>query len=162
MSPNTTYEQTEDGMTVAGYEYGIDIFEDYFKNGIPPHARLFLWECMDASETARAFDAGEEHGSSFLREQVAYAAQSYHELSADEKRKLHEKKLVELKHKKIESEEMLKTYRVVTPRLLSVLADLSEHKSKFEEVIRKVWNDAENNDAELAADLDDEEEFLVD
>lgn len=161
MSPNTSYDQTENGIVVAGGEYGIEIFEDYFEDGIPPHARSYLWECLDLREIARGFDGGEEYGHSVLRDEAWAAAESYHGLTSTEKRELHEKKLVELKQKKIESEEMLKTYRVVGPRLLSVLVDLSEHKSKFEEAIRKVWNDAEKNDLDLAADLDEEEEFLV-
>ena len=54
MSPNTSYDQTEDGIIVAGYEYGAEIFEDYFENDIPPHARAFLWECIDVSELLAA------------------------------------------------------------------------------------------------------------
>lgn len=160
MSPNTSYDRTERGITVAGYEYEIDIFDEYFENGVPPHARDYLWDSMDLSDIARGFDAGDEYGSSVLREQTEYAAESYHELTAQEKQKLHDHMVKELKTKKTESDETVRVYRGIVPRLLQALVDTPEpHKTKVEETIKKMLDDAEKINVELADDLDLEEEW---
>lgn len=162
MSPNTTYNQTEDGITVAGYEYGAEIFEDYFENGVvPPHARAFLWECIDVSEIARGFDAGEEYGSSVLRDQASYAAESYHELSLDEKNKLHKTMLDKLTKKKSKSDEIVNAYRVIVPELLRVLAASDGPVGDLEKGIKTFLSEAEKKAFDIAADLDDEEEFTA-
>lgn len=161
MSPNTSYDQTEDGITVAGYEYGIEIFEDYFENGVPPHARAFLWECIDVSEIARGFDAGEEYGSSVLRVQASYAAESYHELSPAEKNELHKTMLDKLAKKKVKLDEIVDAYRVIVPELLRVLAASEGPVGELEKANKKFLSDAEKMAFDIAADLDDEEEFLV-
>jgi hypothetical protein len=158
MSPNTSYDQTEDGITVAGYEYGAEIFEDYFENGIPPHARAFRWECIDVSEIARGFDAGEEYGSSVLRDQASYAAESYHELTLDEKNNLHKIMLHKLAKKKVKSDEIVNAYRVIVPELLRVLAAANGPVEELENAIKKFLSDAEKKAFDIAADLDDEEE----
>lgn len=155
MSPNTIYDQTEDGITVAGYEYGAEIFG----NDIPPHARAFLWECIDVSEIARGFDAGEEYGSSVLRDQASYAAESYHELSQDEKIELHKTMLDKLAKKKAKSDEIVDAYRVIIPDLLRVLAASDGPVGELERAIKKFLSDAEKTAFDVAADLDDEEEF---
>lgn len=157
MSPNTSYDQTEDGITVAGYEYGAEIFEDYFENGIPPHARAFLWECIDVSEIARGFDAGEEYGSSVLRDQASYAAESYHELTPDEKNNLHKIMLHKLTKKKVKSDEIVNSYRVIVPELLRVLAAADGPVGELENAIKKFLSDAEKTAFDIAADLDEEE-----
>jgi hypothetical protein len=159
MSPNTSYDQTEDGITVAGYDYGAEIFEDYFENGIPPHARAFLWECIDVSEIARGFDAGEDYGSFALRDQASYAAESYHELSLDEKIELHKTMLDKLAKKKVKSDEIVEAYRVVVPDLLRVLASADGPIGELEKAIKKCLSDAEKTAFDVAADLDDEQEF---
>lgn len=161
MSPNTSYDQTEDGITVAGYEYGIEIFEDYFENGVPPHARAFLWECIDVSEIAHGFDAGEEYGSSVLRDQASYAAESYHELSPAEKNELHKTMLDKLAKKKVKLDEIVDAYRVIVPELLRVLAASEGPVGELENANKKFLSDAEKMAFDIAADLDDEEEFLA-
>jgi len=163
MSPNTSYDQTEDGITVAGYEYGVEIFEDYFENGVvPPHARAFLWECIDVSEIARGFDAGEEYGSSVLRDQASYAAESYHELSLDEKNELHKTMLDKLAKKKVKSDEIVEAYRIIVPDLLRVLATSDGPVGELENGIKKILSDAEKTAFDVAADLDDEQDFTAD
>lgn len=161
MSPNTSYDQTEDGIIVAGYEYGAEIFEDYFENDIPPHARAFLWECIDVSEIARGFDAGEEYGSSVLRDQASYAAESYHELSLDEKNELHKTMLDKLAKKKVKSDEIVDTYRDIVPKLLCVLAASDGPVDELEKGLKKFLSDVEKTAFDVAADLDDEEEFIA-
>jgi hypothetical protein len=162
MSPNTSYDQTEDGITIAGYEYGPEIFEEYFENGVvPPHARAFLWECIDVSEIARGFDAGEEYGSSVLRDQESYAAESYHELSPDEKNELHKTMLDKLAKKKNKSDEIVDAYRVIVPELLRVLAAAEGPVGELEKALKKFLSDAEKTAFDNAADLDNEEEFLA-
>jgi hypothetical protein len=162
MSPNTSYDQTENGITVAGYEYGVEIFEDYFENGVvPPHARAFLWECIDVSEIARGFDAGEEYGSSVLCDQASYAAESYHELTSDEKNELHKTMLDKLFKKKNKSDEIVDAYRDIVPELLRVLAAAEGPVGELEKALKKFLSDAEKTAFDNAADLDNEEEFLA-
>lgn len=161
MSPNTSYDQTDDGITVAGYEYGIELFEEYFENGVPPHARAFLWECIDVSEIARGFDAGDSYGSSVLSDQASYAAESYHELTLDEKNNLHKIMLHKLAKKKVKSDEIVNAYRVIVPELLRVLAAANGPVGELDKAIKKFLSDAEQTAFDIAADLDDEEEFLA-
>jgi hypothetical protein len=113
------------------------------------------------SEIARGFDAGEEYGSSVLRDQASYAAESYHELSPDEKNELHKTMLDKLFKKKNKSDEIVDAYRVIVPELLRVLAAAEGPVGELEKAIKKFLSDAEKTAFDNAVDLDNEEEFLA-
>lgn len=160
MSPNTSYDRTANGVTVAGYEYGPDVFDEYFENGVPPHALEFLWDAIDLSEVARCFDAGEEYGSCAMRDEIANAAAQYEELSSKEKMVLHDQMLANLLKQKIDAEEKVRAYEQIVPRLFQVLGN-SSHEKVFTDQIQKILDDETTRLCTLASDIDAEEDWCL-
>ena len=161
MGPCTSWDIGPDGFTCAGEEYGLEIFEGYFGE-IPPHARDWLWDNFDGKEVARSFDAGPEYGYEMLRDEAASTAQSYINLSKEEKKSLHDKKLAELKERQTKSADRKDWTTILGAGLLANLHDYrgpSEYKLQFEKAIKQIIEDSSENDAELLIDLKDEEDW---
>jgi hypothetical protein len=162
MGPYSSWDIGPEGFSCAGEEYGIEIFEDYFENGIPPHARDWLWDNFDGKEVARGFDAGPEYGYDTLRAEVSSVAEAYHDLSQEEKKSLHDKKLGELKERQAKSADRKDWTNILGAGLLANLHDYrgpSEYKIQFEKVIKQVIEDSSAMDDELSIDLKDEEDW---
>jgi hypothetical protein len=161
MGPCTSWDIGPDGFTCAGEEFGLEIFEDYFGE-IPPHARDWLWDNFDGKEVARGFDAGTDYGYKVLRDEAASVAQAYHDLSQDEKKSLHDKKLAELKERQAKSADRKDWTKILGAGLLANLHDYrgpNEYKIQFEKVIKQVIEDNSEMDAELSIDLQEEEDW---
>ena len=141
-------------MGPDGEELGIEIFEEYFENGIPPHARDWLWN--------RFGMLSPEYGCDMLRSLSAREAQAYHDLSQEEKKSLHDKKLAELKELQIKSADRKDWTTILGTGLLANLHDYkgpNKYKLQFEKVIKQVIEDSSSMDDELSIDLKDEEDW---
>ena len=66
--------------------------------------------------------------------------------------------LHKLAKKKVKSDEIVNSYRVIVPELLRVLAAADGPVGELENAIKKFLSDAEKTAFDIAADLDDEEE----
>jgi len=161
MGPCSSWDIGPDGFTCAGEEFGLEIFEDYFGE-ILPHARDWLWDNFNGKEVARGFDAGPEYGYEVLRDEAASVAQSYHNLSAEEKKFLHDKKLGELKERQAKSADRKDWTTILGAGLLANLHDYrgpNEYKIQFEKVIKQVIEDSSEMETELSFDLKEEEDW---
>jgi hypothetical protein len=156
MSPNTSYDRTANGVMIAGYEYGPDVFGD----GVPPHALEFLWDAIDLSEVARCFDAGEEYGSCAMRDEIANALAQYEDMSPEEKMKLHDQMLVNLRTQKMDAEDKVRAYEQIVPRLFQVLGN-SSHEKVFTDQIQKILDDETTRLCAIASDIDAEEDWCL-
>lgn len=161
MGPCSNWDIGPDGFTCAGEEFGLEIFEDYFGE-IPPHARDWLWDNFNGKEVARGFDAGTDYGYETLRAEAASVAKAYHDLTQEEKKSLHEKKLTELKGRQSKSEDGKDWTTILGAGLLANLHDYrgpNEYKIQFEKVIKQVIEDSSELENELSFDLKEEEDW---
>jgi hypothetical protein len=121
-----------------------------------------LWDNFDGKEVARGFDAGPEYGYDMLRAEVSCTAEAYHNLSQEEKKSLHEKKLAELKERQAKSADRKEWTGILGAGLLANLHDYrgpNEYKIQFEKVIKQVIEDSSDTDVELMNDIEEEEEW---
>jgi hypothetical protein len=162
MGPCTSWDIGPDGFSCAGEEFGIEIFEDFFDEEIPPHARDWLWDNFDGKEVARAYDAGPDYGYQALCDEAANVAEAYHQLSAEEKKALHDAKLSELKERQNKSMDRKDWTTILGAGLLANLHDYrgpNEYKIQFEKVIKQVMEDSSEMEDNLTTDLKDEEDW---
>lgn len=150
MGPNSSWDRTRDGIVINGTEYGTEIFGD----NIPPHARDFLWDMIDLKDVARAFDCGEEYGYDALRDAATYAYGSYVELSADEKKKMHEDYL-EYVQKECETQTERTNHIIQCGQILLGQPMPEELLEAIQDTIQR----AETNLQNLREDLDAESMF---
>ena len=161
MGPCSNWDLGPEGFTCAGEEFGLEIFEPYFGE-IPPHARDWLWDNFNGKEVARGFDAGPSYGYNALHDEAASVAQAYHDLTQEEKKSLHDKKLAELKERQAKSADRKDWTKILGAGLLANLHDYrgpSEYKLQFEKVIKQVIEDSSEMDTELSFDLQEEEDW---
>lgn len=161
MGPCSNWDLGPEGFMCAGEEFGLEIFEEYFGE-IPPHARDWLWDHFDGKEVARGFDAGTDYGYEMLRAEAASVAKAYHDLSQEEKKSLHDKKLAELKERQTKSADRKDWTSILGAGLLANLHDYrgpSEYKIQFEKVIKQVIEDSSEMETELSFDLKEEEDW---
>ena len=69
--------------------------------------------------------------------------------------------LDKLAKKKVKSDEIVDTYRDIVPKLLCVLAASDGPVDELEKGLKKFLSDVEKTAFDVAADLDDEEEFIA-